>query len=296
MDEASVAAADLALVDRRTAAGARRWRWWTVARAVVASVIGLIWLIPLLWSVVTAFRSERDPVSRGLLWTLPPGLESFADAWNAAPFPLYYLNTIIIVTGILAVQLVTITLAGYAFGRLSFPGKNALFAIAMLQFMVPAAALIVPNYQTIRALGLIDNRLGIMLPAFASGFGIFVMTQAFRALPGEFEDAARIDGANWWQVLWHVYVPLGQPSLVAFAVVSVCYHWNDFLWPLIVTNTPASRPLTVGLASFIQSSESGAEWQLIMAGTLLTAMPLLIAFFIFQRRFISSFIHSGLRA
>lgn len=265
------------------------------ARALVSGALAIAWAAPLVLSIETAVRSSHDAVSNGLFWTEPPGLGNFVDAWNSAPFPLYYVNTIIIVTGILAMQMITVTLAGYAFGRLSFPGKGPLFALFLLQMMLPATALVLPNYQTMRILGLIDNRLAIMLPAFASGFGTFLMTQTFRALPREFEDAAHMDGANWWQVLWHVYVPLGRPAVVAFGVVSVCYHWNDFLWPLIVTNTPASRPLTVGLAAFTQSSESGEAWQLIMAGTLLTAIPLLLAFFVFQRRFISSFIQSGLR-
>jgi sn-glycerol 3-phosphate transport system permease protein len=210
---------------------------------------------------MTAFRDPTDSISTGLFWNAPPTLASFAEAWDSAPFP----------------------------------GKGLLFALFLLQMMLPATALIVPNYETIRTLNLVDNRLAIMLPAFVSGFGTFLMTQTFRALPREFEDAAHIDGANWWQVLWHVYVALSRPAIIAFTVVSVCFHWNDFLWPLIVTNTPASRPLTVGLATFTQSSESGAAWQLIMAGTLLTTFPLLLGFFVFQRRFISSFIQSGLR-
>jgi len=276
------------------AAGAL-YRRGSLVRGVAALLFAVLWVVPLLWTIATAFRDPRDPVSSGLISTAPPSLASFATAWNSAPFPTYYVNTVIIVGGILIVQLVTITLAGYAFGRLQFPGKSVLFALFLLQMMLPASALIVPNYETIRALNLIDTRLAIMLPAFVSGFGTFLMTQTFRALPREFEEAARIDGANSWQVLRHVYFALSRPAIVAFGVVSVCYHWNDFLWPLIVTNTPASRPLTVGLATFTQSSESGQDWQLIMAGTLLTTFPLLIGFFAFQRRFISSFIQSGLR-
>jgi sn-glycerol 3-phosphate transport system permease protein len=271
-----------------------RRRGQAIQVAVVA-VISLVWVVPLIWTVLTAFRDPTEAVSTGLLSAVPPTLANFAEALDAAPFPTYYVNTVIIVGGILVVQLVTITLAGYAFGRLRFPGKQILFGLYLFQMMLPATALIVPNYETIRSLDLIDNRLAIMLPAFVSGFGTFLMTQTFRSLPREFEDAAHVDGANWWQVLWHVYIALARPSIVAFALVSVCFHWNDFLWPLIVTNTPASRPLTVGLAAFTQSSESGAAWQLIMAGTLLTTFPLLIGFFIFQRRFISSFIQSGLK-
>lgn len=264
-------------------------------RMIVALLVSIVWIVPLIWAIATAFRDPNEPVSSGLISGQPPTLASFAEAWSSAPFPTYYVNTIIIVGGILLVQLMTITLAGYAFGRLSFPGKGPLFALFLLQMMIPVSALIVPNYETMRTLNLIDNKIAIMLPAFASGFGTFLLTQTFRALPREFEDAARIDGASWHEVLWHVYFPLARPAVVAFAVVSICYHWNDFLWPLIVTNTPASRPLTVGLAAFTQSSESGQDWQLIMAGTLLTTFPLLIGFFVFQRRFISSFIQSGIR-
>lgn len=265
------------------------------ARAVVVLLISLVWIVPLVFSILTAFRAPNDPVSSGLLSSQPPSLAAFAEAWSSAPFPTYYLNTVIIVGGILVAQLITVTLAGYAFGRLVFPFKGPLFALFLLQMMLPASALVVPNYETMHTLGLIDTRTAIMLPAFASGFGTFLMTQTFRALPREFEDAARIDGAGWLPVLWHVYFPLARPAVVAFAVVSISYHWNDFFWPLIVTNTPASRPLTVGLAAFTQSSESGQDWQLIMAGTLLTTLPLLVGFFVFQRRFISSFIQSGLK-
>lgn len=264
-------------------------------RGSIAAPISLVWTVPLLWSIGTAFRSSHDAVSNGLFWTQPPNLGNFVEAWNSAPFPTYYVNTVIIVGGIVVAQIFTVTLAGYAFGRLSFPGKGIIFALFLLQMMLPASTFVVANYQTMKVLNLIDNRAAIMLPAFASGFGTFLMTQTFKSLPREFEDAAHLDGANWWQVLWHVYFPLGRPSMVAFAVVSVCYHWNDFLWPLIVTNTPNSRPLTVGLAAFTQASESGEDWQLIMAGTLLTTIPLLVAFFAFQRQFVNSFIQSGLR-
>lgn len=272
----------------------RRARSWVI-RSVAALTISFIWVVPLLFSFSTAFRSPTDPVSTGLLYHEPPSLASFTEAWSSAPFPTYYANTVIIVGGILLAQLLTVTLAGYAFGRLTFPVKGPLFALFLLQMMLPASALVVPNYESMHTLNLIDTRTAIMLPAFASGFGTFLMTQTFRALPREFEDAARIDGASWWRILWNVYFPLARPAVVAFGVVSVSYHWNDFFWPLIVTNTPASRPLTVGLATFTQSSESGQDWQLIMAGTLLTTLPLLAGFFVFQRRFINSFIQSGLK-
>lgn len=259
-------------------------------------ILAIIWALPLLWAVAVAFRPPDAPVRSGELWWGGRlTVESFAEALASAPFPTYYVNTIVIVTGILVVQLVTATLAGYAFARLSFPGRDTLFLLCMVQLLVPTAALIVPNSATIRALGLFDTRTAVMLPFFASAFGTFLLRQTFRTVPRDLEDAAAIDGAAWWQTLWHVLLPGARPALVAFAMVSVAFHWNDFLWPLIVTNSVASRPLTVGLASFTQMGENGARWSLVTAGTLMVVAPPLLLFLIFQRQFVNSFLRSGLK-
>lgn len=264
--------------------------------SVILLLISAVWIVPLIWALGTSLRAPDNPLGTGWLW-LPglPTLANFAEAWNAAPFPTYYLNTIIIVTGILAVQLITITLAGYAFARVPFPGREFFFGLFIFQLLTPITVLVVPNFMTMKNLHLIDHRLAIMLPYMASGFGTFLMRQAFRTVPLELEEAARADGARWYQVLWHVYLPATRATLVAFAVVSITFHWNDFIWPLLVTNTPRSRPLTVGLASFTTASESGAQFPLIMAGTVLVMFPLLLAFLIFQRQFISSFVRSGIK-
>jgi sn-glycerol 3-phosphate transport system permease protein len=250
----------------------------------------------MLWTVALAFRPPNIPISIGSTWWGGSlSLGSFIRAWGAAPFATYYLNTVTVVAGILAVQLVTITLAGFVFARVRFPGRELIFILFQLQLLVPTTALILPNYATIRGLGLYNTLLAIMLPFWASSFGTFLMRQTFRTVPIDYEDAARLDGANWWQVIRHVYLPPARPALIAFALVSISSHWNDFLWPLVVTNGPQTRTLTVGLASFTQMGESGAEWSLLMAGTLLVAWPLLVLFLVFQRRFIASFVASGLK-
>jgi sn-glycerol 3-phosphate transport system permease protein len=263
---------------------------------MILALISAIWIVPLVWALGTSLRSPRVPLGSGWLW-FPgsPTLQNFHDAWNAAPFPTYYLNTIVIVGGILAVQLVTITLAGYAFARVRFPGRELFFALFVFQLLTPLSVLVLPNFLTMKDLHLVDHRLAIMLPYMASGFGTFLMRQAFRTVPLDLEEAARVDGARWWQVLRHVYLPATRATLIAFTVVSITFHWNDFIWPLLVTNTPRSRPLTVGLASFTQASESGAQFPLIMAGTVLVMFPLLLAFVLFQRQFIASFVRSGLK-
>jgi sn-glycerol 3-phosphate transport system permease protein len=147
----------------------------------------------------------------------------------------------------------------------------------------------------ITQLGLYDHKLGIMAPYFASAFGVFLMRQTFRAIPRDFENAAMVDGATRLQVIRHILLPLARPGLAAFAVVSVTSHWNEFLWPLMAVSSPKNQVLTVGLASFTSGAESGGEWGVVAAGTALVAAPLLLGFTIFQRRFVSSLVFTGLK-
>jgi len=284
-------------VRHRAVSGRRgRGRIGGTIGTVLLALLGISWALPLVWSISVAVRPANVSVASGSPWWGGGlTLHNFVDAWERVPFGQYYLNTFMIVFGILTVQLVTISLAGFAFARLDFPGRDALFVLILMQILVPTNALIVPNYATIRRLHLFDTKLAIMLPFFASAFGTFFLRQTFKQVPRELDDASVLDGASWWQTLWHVYLPGARAALVAFSVVSISFHWSDFLWPLIVTNSDSSRPVTVGLNTLTQMGESGAQWALVMAGTLLVVSPLLGLFFIFQRQFMSSFLHSGIR-
>jgi sn-glycerol 3-phosphate transport system permease protein len=259
---------------------------------VGAWTLGLVWFLPLLYAIWTAFHPSAYAVRFDLL--APLTLENFANAWAAAPFARYFLNTIILVTMILAAQFVLCTLAAYAFARFEFVGRDTVFMLVLLQLMVMPDILIVENYRTMRMLGLLDTIAAIGLPYMASGFGIFLLRQTFKSIPKELDDAARVEGANFLQVLWKVYVPLAKPVYIAYGLVSVSYHWNNFLWPLIVTNSVETRPLTVGLSIF-SSTDQGVDWSLITAATLMTSGPLLIAFLLFQRQFIQSFMRAGIK-
>jgi sn-glycerol 3-phosphate transport system permease protein len=264
---------------------------------VLVALIAFVWATPLIWMLVAAFRPERVG-GVGMASLIPdyvPSLGNFAEAWESADFALYYLNTIIICAGILAVQLVTISLAGYAFARLKFPGRTLFFYLFLIQLMLAPIVLLVPNLRTVAQLGLYDTLPGVMAPYFASAFGTFLMRQSFRTIPRELEDAALTDGARWWELIVHVYLPLTKPSMIAFAIVSVTAHWNEFLWPLMVINSPDRRPLTVGLAMFTLGAEGAQAWGVTAAGTLLVVAPLLIGFLLFQRRFVNSFMTSGLK-
>ena len=260
-------------------------------------LLALVWLIPFLWMLVASLRPPSDGINAMavLVPSLSPTLDNISDAWTISDFPRYFLNTIIICTGILLVQFVTVTLAGFAFARLSFKGKTLIFYLFLMQLMLVPVLLIVPNLTLVAKLGLYDTLTGVMLPFFASAFGTFLMRQAFEAIPSELEDAALIDGAGVFQRIRHIYVPLSLPSFTAFAIVSVTSHWNDFLWPLMVINSPDKRPLTVGLSVFTATAEGTQAWGTIAAGTLMVIAPLLITFLIFQKRFISSFLTSGIK-
>ena len=260
--------------------------------SAAAWLFALLWLLPLLYAVWTAFHAPEFSTRFVLL--APLSLENFVRAWNAAPFARYFINTFLLVTLILGCQLVLCTLAAYAFARFRFAGAQIAFALVLMQLMIMPDVLIVENYRTMARLGLVDTIPAIALPYIASAFGIFLLRQAFKSVPRELDDAARVEGAGTIQVLWRLYVPLAKPVYLAYALVSVSYHWNNFLWPLIVTNSVEARPLTVGLQVFA-SSDQGIDWSVICAATLMTSAPLLLAFLLFQRRFVQSFMRAGIR-
>jgi sn-glycerol 3-phosphate transport system permease protein len=257
-----------------------------------AWLLALLWISPLAYAVWTAFHPSEFSVRFAL--DAPLTLQNFANAWNAAPFARYFVNTVALVTMILVAQLVIGTLAAYAFARYAFFGREVVFMLVLVQLMIMPDVLIVENYRTMSALGILDSIPAIGLPYMASAFGIFLLRQTFKTIPRELDEAARVEGAGPLQVLWRVYVPLARPVYVAYGLVSVSYHWNNFLWPIIVTNTVGSRPLTVGLQVF-SSTDQGIDWSIITAATLMTSAPLLVAFLLFQRQFVQSFMRAGIR-
>jgi sn-glycerol 3-phosphate transport system permease protein len=260
--------------------------------SAAAWLLAILWLLPLLYALWTAFHPAE--FSARFILSAPLTLENFVQAWHAAPFARYFLNTFVLVTLILSCQLILCTLAAYAFARFEFVGRELAFALVLLQLMIMPDVLIVENYRTMSWLGLVDTIPGIALPYVASAFGIFLLRQTFKSIPRELDDAARVEGAGPLQVLWRVYVPLAKPVYLAYALVSVSYHWNNFLWPLIVTNSVEARTLTVGLQVFA-STDQGIDWSVICAATLMTSAPLLVGFLLFQRQFVQSFMRAGIR-
>ncbi len=263
---------------------------------LLTAALSISWATVIIWAIIVSFRPSSEPLGRGDVWfghTVT--FANYFKAWSLAPFVLYYRNTIIIVALILVVQIITISFAGFAFAHYKFIGKRWVFFFVLLQLMIPTTALLVPNFATIRELGLYDTKLAVALPYLGTAFGTFLMRQAFLEVPKDLVDAGVMDGCSWWQLVRHIYLPPSMPTLIAFALSSVTWHWNEFLWPLVITISPRARPLTAGLVRFTQLGEIGARWPLLAAATIIVVAPLLVAFLVFQRQFISSFLHSGLK-
>jgi sn-glycerol 3-phosphate transport system permease protein len=285
--------------------------WGPRAVNALTVIVSLIFLAPLIFSILMSLRPETIPLVEGnilfgcgtrqpptnslTIGTCTVTLANYQSAWSVAPWPRHYLNTIIFAAGTLAVQLITVTMAAYAFARMRFPGRDLLLIVVLLQLMIPAGVLIIPNFVTIRELGVFDTYIALMLPYWGSAFGVLLLRQTFREVPYELEEAARIDGANWFQIMRNVYIPLSIPAYLSFALVSISSRWTEFLWPFIVTRTEEIRPLTVGLNKLYQATDSGASYNQLMAGTVLVIAPLVVLFILFQRRFLESFARSGLK-
>ena len=258
-----------------------------------AAVFALLWLVPFVWMLGTAFTKASFTMS--LFPQGAPTWDNLLYVWKSVPFLQYYQNTLTVVVGTYLVQFVTITLAAYALAVLKFRGEKFVFVVIFIQIIIPNDVLISPNYMMLSDLGLTDTKLGIMVPFFGSAMGIFLLRQTFKTIPLALSEAAVIDGCNTLQIIRHVYIPSSKTAYLSFALVSVSYHWNNFLWPLIVTNSPENRTLTVGLAIFAKSKEAVMQWANVCAATFIISIPLVLTFFILQKKFINSFVSSGIK-
>ena len=274
----------------------RKYRPVPVGQLLINGIMLLflaVSMIPLIWVIRTAFIPKD--LALDLTALAQPTLDNFKRVLAAAPFGKYYGNTIFITAGGLLILFVLITLAGYAFARIDFYGSKVLFVLFLSQLMIAPEVLILPNYSMMAKWGLTDTKIGIMLPFFASAMGTLIVRQTMKTIPYELEEAAKMDGANLFEILWKVYVPLLKPAYVSFGMISASFQWNNFLWPLVMTDSVEKRPLSLGLAMFAMSYETGVQWSDVSAATVLVCAPLLILFFVFQRQFMESFMHSGIK-
>lgn len=256
------------------------WRIAGYGALVIAVVtIGL----PVYWTVMAAFKTSREIYSLPVTWwPANPTLNNFPAAWAAAPFARYYLNSFITTFFGSAAEVILAIFSAYALAYLRFPRKDLVFLLLLAALMIPVEITIVPNYLTVARLGWINTYQGIIVPGAAIAYGTFLLRQAFLAVPNEILEAAKVDGAGHFRILTSIVVPIAQPAIVTMALLSVISKWNDFLWPLIVTNTTDMRTLPIGVF-WLRNSEGLANWGVVMAGSLFLIVPVLIGFLLAQR-------------
>ncbi|MFH1572072.1 MAG: carbohydrate ABC transporter permease [Gemmatimonadota bacterium] len=237
------------------------------------------------------WRGEESALDwPGADWSL---LRNYADAVRFGQIDRYLANSFIYAVAITTVQLLFNILAAYAFARMSFRGREALFSLLLATMMIPPAVLLIPNFLVVRHLGLVDTVWGVVLPGFAGAFGIFLLRQAFLNIPADLEAAARIDGCGAWGILWHVVLPLSKPAVITLGLFVFMGAWNMFEWPLVVLSNQDFYPLTVGLSLF--RSQTGADWPRVFAASVMGAAPLIALFLLAQRYLVGGISLSGMK-
>lgn len=259
----------------------------------VVLILGAVLMIfPFVWQTLTAFKTYQDSIQVPPVIIPDPWVfTNFTDVFESMPFAQMFLNSVLLTIGRTVGQVVLCTMAGYAFARIPFPGRNALFVVFLSVLMVPSQLYLLPQFEIIQTLGWMNTMQALVVPGIFSAFGTFLMRQFFLSLPAELEEAARIDGANPWQTFWRIMVPLAKPGIIALVVFTVLWSWNDLLWPLVVTTDPAKMPLSVGLSQLV--GLHGTDYPVLMAGALLATLPMLVTFMILQKQFIQGIAFSG---
>ncbi|MBU8713496.1 carbohydrate ABC transporter permease [Brevibacillus parabrevis] len=256
-------------------------------------VVALLFVFPFLWMASTAFK-DMSEVRQFPPTLLPETWEwgNFVQAWESGPFLMFTVNSIVVAVAILILQFLTAVPAAYAFARYQFPGRNLLFGLVLVALMIPGYIIFLPIYVQLSGWGLVNTLWSLILPYAASAFGIFLLRQAFMQVPDEVIEAARLDNASEWKIMWTIMVPMAKPVLVTFGLFSFIYHWNDYFWPLIMTNSDEVRTLPVGISS-LRMSDGGTLWNVMMAGNMILILPILIIFFVAQRHIIKAFVYQS---
>lgn len=250
-------------------------------------------IIPFLWMFTTSLQTRAETYTSVSILPTSWHWENYLKAWDAAPFAQYYLNSALMSVGIVVGHVVFDAMAAYAFARLRFPGRDLLFFVLLAVLMVPTFVTVIPAYIIIAKLQWIDTLAALIVPRLADVFGIVLLRQSFTAIPVELEEAARIDGCGRIGVFFRIVIPLAKPALATLCIFSFLFAWNDFLWPLLVTNTDSHRTIQIGLSAFV--GRYGTSWNYLMAGTITATLPSILMFLLFQRALVRGIAASGMK-
>lgn len=279
--------------ERRPAgrSGASRGQWRIHLILIVAVAI---MVLPFVWEILTSFKTNNEVASLPpTLFPADPSAVGYRSFLGTTPFWAQFTVSALSLVMRVAGQVLVAALAGYAFARLRFPGRNIIFGLFVLMLMVPSQLFLLGQFELIKGLGLLNTIPALAIPGIFSAFGTFLMRQAFLTMPKDYEEAARLDGAGTIRIFWSVMLPMARSTVAALAVLTSLYSWNDLLWPLIIAPSGDNRPLPVGLASL--QGQFGTDYPTLMAGALVCTLPLVIVFIALQRQFFAGIASSGLK-
>lgn len=269
--------------------------WFNVGLYLLLGVIAIAMLLPLLWLVSTAFKSPTENIFQFPPQFIPeaPTVQNFVEVWNTNPFGRYLFNSTLVALLTVTLNLTFCSLAAYPLARLNFRGREAIFALVVSTILIPFQIVMIPLYVLTVQLGLRNSYLGLIFPAIASAFGIFLLRQAFQGVPKELEEAARMDGCSELGIWWHVMIPAVRPALVTLAIFVFIGSWSDFLWPLIILDQPDYYTLPLGVAKL--AGAFSLDWRLIAAGSVISIAPILLFFIVMQRYIVPTETGSGVK-
>lgn len=261
---------------------------------VILILGGIVMVFPFIWQILMSLSTNAE------IQSVPPTFipetwqwGNYAEVFTKIPFLSQFGVSLLITVARTLGQVVLCSLAGYAFARMQFRGRNVLFGLLLAILMIPGQAYLIPQYQIIKNMNLLETPWGIVMPGIFSAFGTFLMRQAFMSMPSALEEAARLDGCNPWQTFWKIMLPLAKPSLFAVAIVTILWSWNDLLWPLIVTTREETMPLSVGIATL--AGQYSSDYAIMMAASIMAMAPIFILFFSMQKRVIEGLASSGIK-
>jgi multiple sugar transport system permease protein len=266
--------------------------WLELLSYAVLLLGSAVMVMPFVWSVLTSVKQHADIFTRPPFWLpWPPDFSAYSALLGRINFDRYALNTFKVASLITVGQLLTSSMAGYAFAKIRFPGRDAIFLIFLATMMVPVAVTIIPNFAVMSRLGLVDTHAGLIIPFLGSAYGTFLLRQFYLNFPDELFDAARLDGCNPFTFYVNILLPNSRPILAALGVLTFQFAWNEFQWALVMLNSESQRTLQVGLSYLL--NENYVNWPWLMAASVLTTLPILVLFFLAQRQFVQSVTLSG---
>ncbi|WP_096185575.1 carbohydrate ABC transporter permease [Evansella halocellulosilytica] len=259
---------------------------------VILIVGAFIMIIPFFWMISTSLKTYSESMQ------VPPTIipksfqfSNFSEVFEKVNFLTYYWNTILMTMGRTIGQLFFCSLTAFAFARMNFKGKNVLFVLILSVLMVPSQIVMIPSFVVMREFGWIDTFYALITPGIFSAFGVFLLRQFFMSIPRELDEAAKIDGCSFFGIYWRIILPLSKPAMIALAIFAIISTWNDFMWPLIVTNSDDMRVLSIGIASF--QGQYNTQYPLLMAGALMATAPMIVVFMFLQKYFIQGIALTG---